>query len=281
MTRKLIFLFLIAMLMLTACDKSVAPRGNPQAWIDDPLDGMSLPLQPYLITLHGSDPLGISLMEVTINGAVLATITNPDPAQLLVHLTQQWEPAAPGRYVIRARAQDISGAWSAEDLVTVEVEDISTPTPIITTTPTLTPTPTPTVTPSPTPVPQAGFAGLPVFEPAQINLPFDCATSSLAAEIKVNPRQKIRVVVMFYRVTDSGYAEHSEWADIAMNPVDAVTYRVTLDPIRAGGFKPWLGAHFSSPAWQGILQTQFVIQDANGNYTRSKVESLVKIAGCQ
>jgi hypothetical protein len=96
----------------------------------------------------------------------------------------------------------------------------------------------------------------------------------------VNPGQKIRVVVMFYRVTDSGYTEHSEWADIAMTPLGGDIYRITFNPIKTGGFKPWFGSVGASPGWEGWLQTQFVIQDVNGTYSRSTVYSLVKIAGC-
>jgi len=169
MTRKLIVFSIIAMLVLTACDQTASTSGTPQAWIDDPLDGMRLPLEPYLITLHSSDSVGITNMEVSINGVELDPIPNPNSEILLVHLTQKWEPPAPGRYVIRARAQNTTGAWSTEDIVSVIVEDISTPTPVITVTPTLTPTftltPTqvPSTTSSPTPVPQTGVAGPPTF----------------------------------------------------------------------------------------------------------------------
>jgi hypothetical protein len=286
MTHKLIVIFIIAMLVLTACDQPAATPGTPLAWIDDPLDGMRLPLEPYLITLHSSDSVGITNMEVSINGVELDPIPNPNPEKLLVYLTQKWEPPAPGRYVIRARSQNTTGAWSTEDIVSVIVEDISTPTPVITVTPTLTPTVTltptlvPSTTPSPTPVPQTGFAGPPTFNPTQINLPYDCTSSDLTTEIKVNPGQNIKVMVLFYRVSDNGFTQHSEWADIAMNPVGADTYRITFNPIKAGGFKPWFGSVGASAGWQGWLQTQFVIQDVNGTYSRSTVYSLVKIAGC-
>ena len=116
MTQKIVVLFIITMLILTACDQPAVTPGTPQAWIDDPLDGMHLPLEPYLITMHSSDSLGITSMELSINGVELEPIPNPDPEKLLVHLTQKWEPLAPGRYVIRARAQNTSGTWSSEDL---------------------------------------------------------------------------------------------------------------------------------------------------------------------
>ena len=74
MTRKLIVFSIIAMLVLTACDQTASIPGTPQAWIDDPLDGMRLPLEPYLITLHSSDSLGITSMELSVNGVELEPI---------------------------------------------------------------------------------------------------------------------------------------------------------------------------------------------------------------
>jgi len=65
-----------------------------------------------------------------------------------------------------------------------------------------------------------------------------------------------------------------------MTPVGADTYRITFNPIKAGGFKPWFGSVGATAGWQGWLQTQFVIQDVNGTYSRSTVYSLVTIAGC-
>lgn len=292
---KLMILFWMAALLLGACNMPMAVGGGPKAWIDDPLDGMRLPLKPYTLTLHSSDPHGISRMEVTVNGNKLATLTNPDPSQLLVYLTQPWEPSAPGRYIIRTRAQNTAGIWSAEDLVTVEIEGITTttptPTPVITITPTpvitftptpvitFTPTPVITFTPTPPPAQQSAFTGLPVFNPEQVDLGRGCPATSLTAEIKVTSTQSINVVVLFFRVTDIGYAEHTEWADIGMHSVGSNTYRVTFNPFQAGDFASWLTAHWSA-GWEGWLTTQFVIQQKDGSYTRSDVYSQVKIADC-
>jgi len=288
MIRKISLLLLAVVLVLSACNMPIAAGTAPQIWIDDPLDGMRLPLQPYTFTLHSSDPQGISMTEVRINGDVHTTLTNPDPAQLLVYQTLEWEPAVPGRYVIRARAQNTAGVWSAEDLVTVEVERPSTPTHTPTATPTIpTITPTiltitPTATDTLTPVPdvQIGFTGPPVFSLEQINLPYDCPSSSLTAGIKVVPSKEIKSVMLFFRLTDKDFAEQSEWANIGMRPDGAGTYRVTFNPIRDGEFMPWLTSHWS-PTWKGWLSTQFVIQKTNGDLIRSEVYRLVKIEGCR
>jgi hypothetical protein len=127
MTRKLFVVLLTASLLLSACNLPVASGGETRAWIDAPLDGMHLLVQPYSIIFHGSDPHGISLMEVSINGAVLATLPNSQTAKTLVYLTQTWQPQGPGRYIIRVRAQNTTGAWSAQDLVTVEVAGAASP----------------------------------------------------------------------------------------------------------------------------------------------------------
>ena len=121
MTRKFFVLLLTAALLLSACNLPVASDVGTHAWIDAPLDGMVLPLQPYTIVFHASVPLGVTQMEIRINGQVLATLPNPDPTQRLVTLSQVWQPAQAGRYGIAVRAQDRAGNWTAPDNVTVKV----------------------------------------------------------------------------------------------------------------------------------------------------------------
>jgi hypothetical protein len=287
MTRKLTLLICTAILLLSACNMPNASQGvssgGPQAWIDAPLDGMRLPLQPYLLTLHGSDPHGISILEVSVDGVVLASITNPDPATLLVYATQNWTPHAPGRYQIRLRARNTAGAWSAEDLVTVIIEDNSTPTPPPTDTPTvtvtMTATPPATRTQTPTLVPQNGFAGPPVFNPTQLNLPYDCPSTKLTAEIKVGSTSGIRVLMLFYRLEDKAFSEQSDWDNVGMSLVGANTYQKTFDPVKGGTLFSWLTSRWTT-TWEGWVSIQFAIQDTNGGVTRSEVYRLVKIAGC-
>jgi hypothetical protein len=292
--KKQIFLIqvILCFVFLEGCTFSMQARTEqvvsgalgPEAWIDAPLDGMHIPMGvPYDVVYHITADTAVTRGELSIDSGVVSTLDNPNAGSNLATLHYSFTPPQPGKYKLQVRAQDSNNAWSDSFDVTVYVDELTptiTPTQTITPTITATLTPTETITPSPTPVPQTGFAGPPVFTPTQINRPYDCPTSPLTAEIKVNPGQNIKVVVLFYRVTDSGYAEHSEWADIAMNPVGSDTYRVTFDPIKNSKIKLWLRAHMTSAAWQGWLQTQFVIQDGNGTYSRSKVYSLVKIAGC-
>lgn len=284
MIRQLIAIIVAAGLSLGACAAPAKLGGVPRAWIDAPLDGMHLLLQPYLISFHGSDLVGVSQMEVAVNSEVLATLPSPDPVQGLVYMTQMWDPPAPGRYIIRVRAQNSAGVWSAEDSVVIEVSvPTATPSSTPTRTPTATITLTPTATVTPTPAVQIGFLGQPVFTPGRINLPYDCATSSITAEIGAGPDGRVQQVVLFFRVADEGLSDRSDWASLAMGRVGPETYRATFDPIEAGQFMTWLRSRIASsgPGWVGRLQTQFVIQDNEGGYTRSPVYSLVQIGGCR
>ncbi|MCJ7512224.1 MAG: hypothetical protein MUO23_04570 [Anaerolineales bacterium] len=260
-----------------------APQGELLAWVDAPLDGSRLPVRiPYPVVCHGADPGGVSAVEFRVNGSAEGEYPAADGTPLLLTASFNWLPVAPGRAVLECRARNASGIWSEPAEAVVIIEDGTptfTPSPVLTLTATVTPTPTATVTLTPTPIPQTGFAGPPIFSPTQLNLPYDCPSSELAAEIKVAPGQAPRAVVLFYRITDKDFAERSEWASLVMNPVGADTYRVSFNPVRDGGFMTWLSSHWST-TWEGWLSTQFVIQGADGTYTRSDVYSQVGIGGC-
>lgn len=295
-------LLLITMiLLLSGCNLKQSARQNislpgsdsPQAWIDAPLPGAHLPLAPYEFVAHGTDQAGISQLEWILDGSSLGVMNAINPSDKLATFRNIWIPTAPGSYTLQVRAKNSINIWSDFDEAiftvgdpvatftpTVEITYTPTATPTFIITPTNTPTPTDSVTTTPTSVLQGGFTGVPIFSPQQLNLPNDCLPTSLTAEIKVTSTQGILVVVMFYRVADKNFTEHSEWGSISMRPMGANTYRVSLEPIKGGGLMPWLTAHWST-TWEGWLTTQFIIQDINGGYTRSEVYSQVKIGGCR
>ncbi len=161
--------------------QAVLPDANaiigPQAWIDAPLDGMTIPLAPYEVVAHASSPNGVASFEFSVNGVVeTPTIVNPGQVgQTLAYFMYEWTPPAPGTYLLSVRAFDSNGepGPSAEARAIVEgdvpVEEREDE-------PTQTPTPrdeaeveeepaepTPTDTPE-TPVPQAP-ADTPTFTP--------------------------------------------------------------------------------------------------------------------
>jgi hypothetical protein len=161
-TNVFILAILLAM-MAAACNpqtpQQVAQAAGPRAWIDDPLHGSDLPLAAHEIVCHGSDPNGVSQLEIKVNGAVVASVPSADPSQTLVTARYTWTPPAPGNYTLQARAQGRSGTWGepATAVVTVggEVEPpapTSTPGPTAESTAVVAPTDAP-VPPTSTPVP--------------------------------------------------------------------------------------------------------------------------------
>lgn len=122
---KKISLMCIAVAMLiSAC----TPDGTPDpasmtAWIDAPLHESTIPLSPYEIVAHGSDPEQINKLEISVDGEVMEVITNPDPEELLFSVQLTWTPPAPGTYTIQARGQNSNGDWSSPARARVHVDD--------------------------------------------------------------------------------------------------------------------------------------------------------------
>ncbi len=110
---------LIILVGLTACNLNLGYQSIPQAWIDAPLDGMVLPLAPYDIIAHASDPTGISQIEISINGSVIGTAPG---SGALFNATQPWTPSEPGEYLIQARGINSGGVWSEYAEVRVFVQ---------------------------------------------------------------------------------------------------------------------------------------------------------------
>ncbi len=118
---------LISLMLLTltaGCGPSQAQTGGSslQAWIDAPLTESVLPLEPYEIVAHASDPQEITQLEIQINGTELASLSNPDPGELLALFKQLWVPPGPGEYRIDVKAQNGAGEWSETASVVVRVE---------------------------------------------------------------------------------------------------------------------------------------------------------------
>ena len=141
---------------------------GPQAWIDAPLDGMTIPLASYEVVAHASSSNGVASFEFSVNGIVEnPTIVNPGQVgQMLAYFMYEWTPPAPGTYLLSVRGFDSNGepGPSAEARVVVEGE-VPAEEPEEEPTPTPTPRdeaddveePTPTETPE-TPAPDAPTA---------------------------------------------------------------------------------------------------------------------------
>ena len=105
MKKKILLIILCGALVLAGCNppqsgpQEVADLGlggEPQAWIDAPLNESRLPLARYEIVFHITDAHQVTAGELRINDRVVATMNNPDPADKLVTLTYLWDPEAPG-----------------------------------------------------------------------------------------------------------------------------------------------------------------------------------------
>lgn len=135
--------------LLASCAGPVGTASGPRVWIDAPMHESTHPVAPMEIVLHGADPGGVALIEVSVNGEVLSRRPPDDTASPLTLMKVAWDPPAPGEYVLVARAQDHGGAWSPQtsSIVTLtgrgQIEPPSvTPAPWRTPRPDVTPTPT-------------------------------------------------------------------------------------------------------------------------------------------
>jgi hypothetical protein len=157
---KKILISVLACLFVAGCNMPIL-RGAvmfdlpPQAWIDAPLNGSKLPLAPYEVVFHGSDPGVVTRGEFSVNGNVQSSLPNPDDTGHLIVFRVGWTPPAPGEYTLRARTLNSAGGWSDyAEVVVIVGEPTHTPT----ITPTITPTFTPTLTFTPTVVKALIFA---------------------------------------------------------------------------------------------------------------------------
>ncbi|PWH16623.1 MAG: hypothetical protein DDG60_03845 [Anaerolineae bacterium] len=124
--------------------QEVPGSSSPQAWIDAPLNGATLAMGAVEIVSHAASPNGIAQVELSVNGVVVRTDTNPNVNETLSLARQTWLPFAGGTYQVSVRAQNTQGAWSAPASITITILEQPTSTPPPTALPTREPTWTPT-----------------------------------------------------------------------------------------------------------------------------------------
>ncbi len=162
----------IAILLATACLPEELPRfvalGGPRVWLDQPLDGASIPLGVFTLKAHARDTTGgVRQIAFVVNGTPLGSVTT-DPSADLAYAETAWNASVPGEYVIQAVAVNAGGEQTTSSPARVCVgggcPDAS---PAV-------PAPR-TATATPTATPQTGCRGTPV-----INA-FSATPTSIAA----------------------------------------------------------------------------------------------------
>jgi hypothetical protein len=289
MTVTMLPIVLGAGILLSGCGGSVP---LPHAWIDAPLHESSHPVAPLEIVLHGSDPSGISLIEVAVNGEVLSRRPPDDPQSPLAVSRVIWDPHQAGQFVLVARAKSQAGAWSAEtssvvtltgaDSIARQAEPL-TPTSRPTATRTLTPretlisTATPVDTSTPT---EAALASVERVRISTDRVSYEgggrCAPTEVEILVRAFHPDGIQAMVLFYRLRNAESGEETGYFTRAMNPLGNDLYSLTVNPaseiISLVGF-PGSG--------DGILQHQAVIQTNQGDTgVRTPLLSDITVAGC-
>jgi len=173
-------LFLVV-LALVGC--AASSTQGPTAWLDEPLDGAALPLEPTEIMAHASDADGVTSLEFYVNGALL--VRSPAEGGMLADATVGWNPSRSGVYTIAARATDSKGNVGpyAEAVVTVGTVHAS-PTPL----PTGRPTEEVVTQATPTPRPPSSPAATGTPRPATPTPPFPTATPRAPTATPEPPR---------------------------------------------------------------------------------------------
>lgn len=276
-------LLLCACLWLVAgCGSSAeqaALPGQLKAWIDAPLDRMTLPLAPYEIVCHGTDPGGIARMELTINDTT-ETDEAVEVEGPLTTMRHKWTPPGPGTYVIKARAQNQSGQWSAADTVTVLVVAAGMA-PTTTTTPGTSVT-TPagsagtTTTPAGGNQPQTPEGGTTFSVPQLSTSNFYyayCGSSPLQVTINVSVSDSagINSVEIHYRLRNKTTGQLSSWFDRQMTSAGG-SYQVTL--------KAENDFNLSFLGYGSMVEYQFLATNSNGIASQSALYDDLSLTGC-
>jgi len=263
MKRFSILLFsVIFFLTLSSCS-SVAPVAGagtsspdqgPRVSFSAPLSGATVPLGPVQVLLLSEDPLGTAQAEVLVNGESAATIQSPDSSRAAVVLEYSWQPAASGKYILQAHAQNTAGTWGAFVSLELTVAEGGTVEPMESSTPTEGPTeiaatPTKTETPlMPTPLPptatNSGITLQGTLSYLQM-YPADapCGTTINMATATVSPADSVYSVLLFFRIGNKDGTEWNSWTKgLALAPNGPGKFYILFTTRHIANPVPWIRA---------------------------------------
>jgi hypothetical protein len=191
---KLVSIFVVYLMMLTlsACSPTAVYQGNPQVWIDLPLDGAITSIGGFDGLLHASDAGSIVEIQVNLKGATEGSPIQCEAGDLIPSVLDPnlvnvgfTCPAAPaGAYILLARARNSSSVWSSDASIHLTLSGEPTEA-LLVPSPTFTPTVTPTITPSPSPTPE--LTATPTVDGAVITL-------TQNANCRIGPSTQFKVV---------------------------------------------------------------------------------------
>ncbi|MCJ7432617.1 MAG: hypothetical protein MUO77_03930 [Anaerolineales bacterium] len=157
-TSRLIMIFVFLLVWGTSsCAAENSPY--PQAWIDYPTEGMSVPIGTTItVTSHGFARDGIAEFVLSVNGEAYRRDVPAVPGTDFAKIQQAWVATEAGTFTLQVHVYDTKGQASNFASVTIEVAgnvDLIPVVPVITDTPTsvITNTPTPTSVITVTPLP--------------------------------------------------------------------------------------------------------------------------------
>lgn len=117
--RKLFFVIGLLSMLVVGCGGTldVLDLSQPpiQTWIDAPLDGSTIPQDPYTFVVSASfSPDSVDEFELWINGVLQDTIPvmyeSNDSLSKYVYSEYEWMPPAPGSYLLEARGLNSDGS---------------------------------------------------------------------------------------------------------------------------------------------------------------------------
>ena len=280
----------LVLFVLAGCNYPLAsPAGTPEAWIDSPLNGVSLPLGPVKVVWHAAALGGVALVEFGVNGSPVEVVPPSAAGGAFVMGEQGWVPAAAGTYVLHVRAQGQNGAWgavrTAQVIVLGEQPPEPGPSPTSTTTPENTPTSTATatatatlaVTTTPTPAAQASIERIRIStDRVSYEGGGGCAPMEVSIVVRAVDPAGIEAVVLFYRIRNKDSGEATEFFSRAMNSQGGDLFSIAINP--AEDIISHVGFPGSGEAW---LQYQAVLQNVRGEtITRTTTLSDITVVGC-
>jgi len=275
----------LAVVLLAGCNYPLASTasGLPEAWIDAPLNGTTLPLGPVEVVWHAAALEGVAQVEFGINGSPMPSAPPDNAGGSFVMGKQGWVPAAAGNYILHVRAQDKGGTWGPVASVAVTVLDTeqllpsASPTPTESAPESPTPTVTPRATATSTPTTQVSIERVRI---STDRVAYEGGSSCAPMEVTILYRAidpaGIKTVVLFYRLRNSASGEATDYFSQAMVPQDGDLYSIVINP--AEDIISHVGFPGSGEAW---LQYQAVIQNNRGDTsTRTPLLSDITVLGC-